>query len=473
MDLRALTHDQQVILIDDDPHAGPATADALRRDGFLVEVVSSLDEAAAAIGELHPEAIVVQETGGGEELAAAVRKVRGLDRRAAVIAISNFGTVEAAVAAMREGADEVLVKPVIDRELRLVISREIERRRLRGTRPHGSDSAVLGSVLGSSAPVAEIRKTATRIAATKATVLITGESGTGKSLVARAIHRASPRCDGPFVEVSCGSLSETLLESELFGHVEGAFTGAIAAKKGRFLAADGGTVFLDEINSASPSLQLKLLRVLQEKRFEAVGSDETVEVDVRLVLASNQPLEPLVASGKFRQDLYYRINVVALEMPPLRDRPGDIPLLAESFVRRFAAEHGKQIAGIASETMAALARHAFPGNVRELENAVERGVVMATGHLVRIEDLPKEFSDGALGSAPRLTLGGASQHPSEHGETTPTLLDAVRTSERQAIEDALRRAGGNRAEAARLLGVDRTTLYKKLRSLGVAARRAA
>jgi transcriptional regulator with PAS, ATPase and Fis domain len=318
-------------------------------------------------------------------------------------------------------------------------------------------------------------------AATRATVLVSGESGTGKSLVARTIHAASDRRDRPFVEVSCGSLSETLLESELFGHVQGAFTGAVGDKKGRFLAANGGTIFLDEINSASPALQVKLLRVLQERRFEPVGSDETREVDVRFVVATNEPLERLVADGRFRQDLYYRVNVVTIDMPPLRDRRSDIRPLAEAFLDRYRAEHGRQVVGFSDEAIAAIESHRFDGNVRELEHTVERAVVLAKGHLVTLADLPESLRrrdvetpsnearspSGTLSSRPTCSLGPlAFQEPRD-------LQAALREPERRLILEALDRSGWNRTRAAQELGIDRTTLYKKMRSLGIEIGRAA
>ena len=313
-------------------------------------------------------------------------------------------------------------------------------------------------------------------AATRATVLISGESGTGKSLVARTIHAASDRRDRPFVEVSCGSLSETLLESELFGHVQGAFTGAIGDKKGRFLAADGGTIFLDEINSASPALQVKLLRVLQERRFEPVGSDETREVDVRFVVASNESLERLVAEGRFRQDLFYRVNVVTIEMPPLRERSRDIRPLAEAFLDRYRRQHGRAVLGLAEEALAALESHRFAGNVRELEHAIERAVVLAKGHLVTLDALPEAMRNPhSIRVEPQCMEPVSGEHASRTAATNEPqdLQSALREPERRLILEALGRNGWNRTRTALDLGIDRTTLYKKMRALGVDPARAA
>jgi DNA-binding NtrC family response regulator len=285
---------------------------------------------------------------------------------------------------------------------------------------------------------------------------MTGESGTGKSLLARAIHHRSPRRDKPFIEVSCGALPETLLESELFGHVKGAFTGAISDKPGRFLAADGGTLFLDEINSASPAMQVKLLRVLQERAFEPVGSSQTTHVDARVILASNVDLTEMVAAQKFRQDLYYRINVVTIRLPSLREKLGDIPLLAAHFLRKFRQESGREIVGFSESAMAALQRYLWPGNVRELENAIERAVVLCRRPQIDAEDLPETLQ----GSAP---AASARAFAAEIPDSPMPLELALQGPERRIIEAALKRNKWNRQATATELDINRTTLYKKMR----------
>ena len=289
-----------------------------------------------------------------------------------------------------------------------------------------------------------------RVARTPATVLITGESGTGKSLLARQLHAASGR-PGRFVEVACGCLAEPLLESELFGHVAGAFTGATADRAGKFLQADGGTIFLDEIATASPALQVKLLRVLQEMEFEPVGGGETRAVDARVILATNEDLGELVAAGRFREDLFWRINVVTIELPPLRERAADIPLLAAHFLRRAARLAGREVAGFSAAAVDALSGHAWPGNVRELQHAVERAVFLGRGRLVEPGDLP-----------PAVLAGGR-----PGGQAGNPLKAALAAPERQLILDALERSGWRRDVAARSLGINRTTLYKKLKRLGL------
>ncbi|HEX4123439.1 MAG TPA: sigma-54 dependent transcriptional regulator, partial [Tepidisphaeraceae bacterium] len=290
------------------------------------------------------------------------------------------------------------------------------------------------------------------------TVLITGQSGTGKSLLARTIHHRSPRRNKPFVEISCGALPETLLESELFGHVKGAFTGAAGEKLGRFQAAEGGTIFLDEINSASPAMQVKLLRVLQERTFEPVGSNETRTVDVRVILASNADLAQLVAEEKFRQDLYYRINVVNIRLPSLKQRPSDIPLLAAHFLRQFAKESSREVLGFTDAALAALQRYDWPGNVRELENAVERAVVLCRRPHIDLGDLPETVSFHPA-TAPAASVA----MPISLNLAPLPLHVALETPERQIIEAALVRNAWNRHATAAELDINRTTLYKKMR----------
>jgi transcriptional regulator with PAS, ATPase and Fis domain len=291
------------------------------------------------------------------------------------------------------------------------------------------------------------------VADTKATVLITGESGTGKSLIARAIHRRSSRRDKPFVEVACGALPETLLESELFGHVAGAFTGATGDKIGKFKQADGGTIFLDEIGTASPALQVKLLRVLQDYQFEPVGSTETITVDVRVILATNEDLQKAVQEGRFRRDLYYRINVINIELPPLRERVSDIPLLAEHFLKRICEEMGKPLKSLSDEAMAALQAYRWPGNVRELQNVLERAVLLGRKPVITLEDLPPDV-------AAALTPGLSTP------EKAP-LKQALQLPERQIILQMLEMHNWNRQATAKALGINRTTLYKKMKRLGI------
>jgi len=374
------------------------------------------------------------------------------------------------VQALRLGASDYLTKPLVDAELRLSLTRALRQQVLlaenQTLRRQLDTKFGLGNLIGSDHRMLKTYELIQAVAPSRTTVLMTGESGVGKSLVAHAIHQASPRRSKPYVELSCGSIPETLLESELFGHVKGAFTGAHADKIGRFLAANGGTIFLDEINSASPGMQLKLLRVLQERRFEPVGSSQTIEVDVRVVLASNQPLEGLVAAGTFRQDLYYRINVVKIELPPLRDRPGDIPVLAEHFLRIHGSELGKQLLGFSAEAMEALVRYAYPGNVRELQNIVERAAVLTRKQTIGIEDLPGPVAgieDGPKAAAKELGAAPAGGAEAAGAWTPMPLEEALKEPEKLILLRALRANAWNRQKTADQLGINRTTLYKKIK----------
>ena len=373
-------------------------------------------------------------------------------RHVAAAAGMNAGLVVLLPASQRATlvGDATVAAPVLDADLLAAIDRA---RAAAATRAAGAP--VAPAVLGSHLAIRRMLDIAGRIAATPATVLVTGESGTGKSLLAREIHRASGRA-GRFVEVACGALSETLLESELFGHVAGAFTGATADREGRFLQADGGTIFLDEIATATPAMQVKLLRVLQDMEFEPVGGSRTHTVDARVILATHESLERLVADGRFRADLYWRINVVTVEMPPLRSRASDVPMLATHFLRAAAAKAGRLVEGFTPAALDALVSHDWPGNVRELENAVERAAFLGRGLLVDVMDLPPTV----LGRGPRVGDAPA-------GREAPPLKAAMAVPERQMILEALERSGWRRDAAARALGINRTTLYKKAKRLGM------
>ncbi|MBI1371724.1 MAG: AAA domain-containing protein [Phycisphaera sp.] len=355
-------------------------------------------------------------------------------------------------------------------------------------KPQPNDTPVLGGMLGHDPAMRRVYEMIEAVAATPTTVLITGESGTGKSMVARAVHQRSRRTDGPYVTFACGSIPETLLESELFGHVRGAFTGAERDRPGKLLASDRGTLFIDEINSATAALQLKLLRVLQERQFEPVGSHHTVEVDARFVLATNQPLATLVKRGLFRDDLYYRINVVNIELPPLRNRPGDIPLLVEHFLNASRTQTRKPITGVSVEAMAMLLEHQWPGNVRELANAIERAVVLARTDEITPDDLPEAVRNGFAGETlftmrrddgDAAVTDGATAPPPGHDARAYThwpvfdsvanqpLRHSLQEPERLIILAALRAHNGNRRRTAAALEIDRSTLYKKIKQYGL------
>lgn len=465
---------RRALVIDDDPIVAESLAEFLRGEGFECSTALEAREALAAMrvaddGARGFDVGICDINLPGMSGVELLREVRRKHRGVAVIMLTGYGTIETAVESLRAGAADYLVKPVVDAELRMSLSRALQQRELLAenqslrTRLDGRMS--LDSLVGSDRRMQKIYDLVEAVAPSRTTVLMSGESGTGKSLIAHAIHLRSPRKDKAYVELSCGSIPETLLESELFGHVKGAFTGAHVDKIGRFKAADGGTIFLDEINSASPGMQLKLLRVLQERKFEPVGSTQTIEVDARVILASNQPLEQLVAEGKFRQDLYYRINVVKIELPPLRDRVGDIPALAEHFLARFAAELKKQILGFTPEAVELLCRYAYPGNVRELQNVVERAAVLCRGQRIEAADLPSNLGEPG---APAGVGQGAAGPSDDASPWIPVSLDeALREPERRILLKALKANQWNRQRTAEQLRINRTTLYKKMKALGL------
>jgi two-component system, NtrC family, response regulator HydG len=394
-----------------------------------------------------------------------------------VLVITAFGTIEKAVEAMKLGAADFLTKPFSSEEFavkveRLVKTRE-ERERLRREnlslrventylrQGHGEgDGPRYGEIIGESPQMHDVFRWIDRVARSESTAMIYGESGTGKELVARAIHAASPRADGPFVRVNCGALSESLLDSELFGHERGAFTGAEKRRRGRFELANGGTLFLDEIATVAPATQVRLLRVLQERELERVGGEETIQVDVRIIAATNQNPEELLNGSGFREDLFYRLHVVPLTLPPLRDRPDDIPVLARHFVEKLRERTCSPVRDLSEAVLERLRAHRWPGNVRELENVLERALVLAEGECLEVDDLPvlgvpSEPANGA--PIPTLTPGGMD------------LNQVVEGMEERLLREALRQADGVKAEAARLLGLKPSALYYKLEKYGIEA----
>jgi DNA-binding NtrC family response regulator len=401
--------------------------------------------------------------GGGMRL---LQEIQQLHPETAVVLLSAFGSVQDAVTAMRQGAADFLGKPFAPEQVLVAVDRALEKTALQkenqALKTALDDRLRLDNVVGTDPRMQTIFKTVKAVADTRTTVLVTGESGTGKTLLARALHALSTRKKGPFVEVNCGALPETLLESELFGHQKGSFTGAIRDKVGKFEAAAGGTIFLDEIGTSSPGFQVKLLRVLQDRVIERIGDTKTIPVDVRVVLATNKDLEAAVKAGEFREDLYYRIHVVSIEMPPLRERKSDVQALAEHFLRRFAAEHGRPELQFSPAALQTLLDAPWPGNVRQLENVIERAVVLCAGHTIDTPDLPASLQPS------RLVVAAASVGlpTPQHGPPLP-LKAALAGPEKQLIEQALAYCGGNREQAAKVLGINRSTLFHKLRKFGI------
>jgi DNA-binding NtrC family response regulator len=446
----------RILLVDDDPIILDSLAEFLRLEGYEVRTADGFQAATEWLAKEPISLVITDVNMSGSNGFELLKVIRQHYPDTVAVMITGYGTIESAVEAIKMGAYDYLTKPIVDDEISLVVQRALQQQALvrenRSLREQLNQRYGLKSVIGQDYKMLKIYDLIESVADTKTTVLMQGDSGTGKSLVARALHQLSSRRDKPFVEVSCGALPETLLESELFGHVRGAFTGAVQDKQGRFQSADGGTIFLDEINSASQAMQVKLLRVLQERQFEPVGAQKTITVDVRVVLASNVDLADLVKQGQFRQDLFYRINVVTIYLPRLGERLSDIPLLARHFLDRYRKEAGKDVAGITEECLRLLQRYAWPGNVRELENVVERAVVLTKNRWLTPDDLPPELMATAQQSIARDEAYGPM-----------SLKEALEGPEREIIAAALRRNDWNRQATADELEINRTTLYKKMK----------
>ncbi|MBI1826287.1 MAG: sigma-54-dependent Fis family transcriptional regulator [Planctomycetes bacterium] len=452
----------RILVVDDDPIIVDPMGEFLRIEGYEAAFARSFPDAVRAMDRTPADLILCDANmpgGSGFELLHVARRRWP---QTVLIMVTAYGTIESAVEAIRLGAYDYLTKPIVDDELRICLQRGLAQQTL--LRENQTLKTTLQSRFGLDAFIGhdhrmlKIFDVIESVAPSKVNVLIQGASGTGKSLLARVIHLLSDRASKPFIEVSCGALPESLLESELFGHARGAFTGAVANKAGKFKAADGGTLFLDEISAASPALQLKLLRVLQTRQFEPVGSNKTETVDTRVLLATNQDLEAEVKAGRFREDLFYRINVVTIDMPTLWERIGDIPLLAKHFLKAACADMGREGIEFEGEALRALQCYRWPGNVRELENVVQRAVVLAKGRRISASELPAKLLD-AIESQPAPTL-----------YTPMTLREALAIPEKRIIEAALRANAGNRQITAEQLGINRTTLYKKMKRYGLTDR---
>lgn len=457
----------RILVVDDDRIILDSLGEFLRLEGYQVEAAVSFKGALQAMERRAVDVIIsdVNMPGGnGFELLHVMRE-RYPDT--VLIMMTGYGTIESAVEAIKMGAFDYLTKPIIDDELRVCVERALGQQAIlrenRVLKERLDQRFGLTAVVGQDYRMLKVYDLVDAVADSKVTVLIRGPSGTGKSLIAGVIHQRSERRDKPFIEVACGAIPETLLESELFGHMRGSFTGAVANKAGKFQAADCGTVFLDEISAASPALQVKLLRFLQSHQFEPIGSNKTESIDVRVILASNVDLEAEVRAGRFREDLFYRVNVITIEMPSLCERVGDIPLLVAYFLEAFNAETKREILGFDDEAMCALQRYHWPGNVRELENTVERAVVLCKGHYITAADLGSKLLEPAemLHTPGAFEAIGTSQSKS--------LKEALEEPEKRIIEAALRANGWNRQLTARQLGINRTTLYKKMKRYGLEA----
>jgi DNA-binding NtrC family response regulator len=443
-----------ILVADDEKNIREGLREALMLDGYEVIPAADGKEALEALGRGEVDLVVTDlkmPRVSGEEL---LRKVSGEYPTVPVIILTGHGTIESAVQAMHDGAYDFLTKPVNLDRLSLLVKRALGNRELalqnRALQEELERRSQFSNIIGRSAEMRQVFELVRQVAPARTSVLITGESGVGKEMIAEALHYSSPRKDKPFIKLHCAALTETLLESELFGHEKGAFTGAIARKRGRFELAHMGTLFLDEIGEINPTVQIKLLRVLEEKRFERVGGEETVEVDVRLIAATNRDLPAAIAKGSFREDLFYRLNVVNIHIPPLRDRKDDIPLLMAAFLREFSQENGRPIEGIEPKARRALVNYSWPGNVRQLRNSIESAVVLCKGNVITLEDLPPGIRGEQGGEAVRLAVGA-------------TLAEA----EKELIRSTLAREGGNKSRAAEVLGIGRKTLHRKLQEYGI------
>jgi DNA-binding NtrC family response regulator len=440
----------RILVVDDEQSMREMLAIMLRKEGYEIVTADGRGQAAAVLGTETVHMVITDvklRDGDGIEI---LRHVKAASPETIVIVMTAFGTTEIAIAARKLGAEAYVLKPFDVDELRIVVRDAFANSRLREENVvlkrevgqlHGFDH-----VVGTSAVMAALFEMVRAVAPTSSTILVTGESGTGKELVARAIHGLSGRAERPFVSINCGALPDTLLESELFGHVKGAFTDARQSKKGLFEAAHGGTLFLDEVGETSPPMQVKLLRALQERRIRRLGGTEETDVDVRVIAAANTPLEDLVQERRFREDLFYRLQVIPIRTPPLRERREDIRLLAEHFLQRFSRQMGKSVARLTEEAIVSLERYGWPGNVRELENVIERAVALETSTAVGPERLPEALREPKRKESAPLIGPGFS------------LDTHLKEVEAQLLEEALETAGGDRAGAARLLGVSPRSL---------------
>jgi two-component system response regulator PilR (NtrC family) len=441
----------RLLVVDDEAEIRELLSEMLTAWGHEVVAAAGGREAVELVSAQLFEAVLLDLYLGPDSGADVLREIRATDTTLDVVVMTGFPTVETAVQALRDGAADYLTKPLNLEELRHVLGRVLERRVLRrevsALRQQLGEQLTGRELLGSSPAMQQVKEMLGRVAANDTSVLIEGESGTGKELAAAAIHRGSLRSRGPFIPVNCAAIPGDLLESEFFGHVRGAFSGAVADALGLFRSADGGTMFLDEVGELPLSLQTKLLRVLQDRKVRPVGSSKTFQVDVRLIAATNRRLDDAVRDGHFRQDLFYRLNVVRIELPPLRERKSDLPSLVHHCLQRLNTRFGREVQGVAPEVMTAFRAYDFPGNVRELENLIERAYALGAVRTIGLADLP------VLGVAPR---GDAD---ADTGQTLPTLAEM----ERELIARALRLHGGDRLRAARALGVSDRTIYRRLR----------
>ncbi|HYA15702.1 MAG TPA: sigma-54 dependent transcriptional regulator [Syntrophales bacterium] len=446
-----------ILVVEDGKSQREMLRDFLIKEGHTVTEAENGDAAIKSVLKGHFDMLLLDYKMPGMDGMQVLKEVKKINPEIDVVIITAYGTIETAVEAMKAGAIDYITKPIEFDELLILVDRVSERRTLlrenEMLRQELREKGVtMDMIIYGSPKMNALINMARRIAASRATVLLKGESGTGKELLARLIHNLSPRSASPIITVNCSALPESLLESELFGHERGAFTGATARRIGRFEEADGGTLFLDEIGDISAPVQVKLLRFLQEREFQRVGGNQTIHSDVRIISATNRDLESKVKEGSFREDLFYRLNVVAMDIPPLRERKEDVPVLIDHFLKRFAVENGKNITGVTSEARDLLLKYDYPGNVRELENIIERAVVISRNSVISVDDLP--FTEERI-------------FPEEAGKKEGLLRGSIEEMERKLILDAMEKAGDHQTKAAEILGISERMLRYKLKKYGL------
>ncbi|WP_459889515.1 sigma-54-dependent transcriptional regulator [Desulfothermus okinawensis] len=448
-----------ILVVDDDLNHLKTLKTIIKSWGYEVETAKDGQEAVEMVRQ-RPFSLILMDVRMSKMSGIdALKEIKKYNPAIPIIIMTAYSSVESAVEALKAGAYDYLTKPLDFELLKITIAKALEYLELKNEN-FKLKSLKKGeynfNIIGKSKPMQDLLNMVSMVAPTEATVLITGESGTGKELIARAIHHGSPRKAGPLVIVNCAALAETLLESELFGHEKGAFTGADKRREGKFKQADKGTIFLDEIGETSLAMQAKLLRVIQEREIQRVGSDVTIKVDVRIIAATNRDLEEEVKKGRFREDLFYRLNVVTLKIPPLRERREDIPLLAQHFLEKYAAKYKKNIKGFSPIAMDMFLKYPFPGNVRELENIVERAVILLMGDYITEKELPSQLTENYIKDTDAISI-------------TPSIIPnrPLKEIEKEAIIATLNACGGNKSEAARRLKINRKTLHKKLKEYGI------
>jgi two-component system response regulator AtoC len=458
---------KQVLIVDDEPNLRKILSAQLTRDGYDALTAEDGEQGLHLLREHHIDLIITDLKMPKVDGMTLLKRALEIEPELPVVLITAHGTIDTAVEALKRGAFDFVTKPFDKDEVRQIVAKALKTRELRGADATPAPSGARFGIIGTSQGIAELYAILERVADTPTTVLITGESGTGKELVARALHEHSSRKDKPFIKVNCAAIPKELIESELFGYERGAFTGAVASKPGRFELANGGTLFLDEIGEIPIEMQVKLLRALQESEFERVGGIKTIRVDVRLVAATNRDLKKLIASGTFREDLFYRLNVVPIRLPALRERTGDIPLLAEHFLAKFNERLRKKVEGVDADASEVLAAYPWPGNIRELENVIERAVLFCDETKLHAKDLPPDIR--GIPVIANVSLPEADLHAALAGEggLKEHVKVAMSRLEKELVSRALQQTNGNVTHAARLLKISRKGLQLKMKELGL------